>query len=346
VKGRVLIVDDSAFVRKIFREILTRHGIEVIDAARDGLEALEKIAALEPDVVTLDLMMPHLDGLAVLKELAARGASPPVVVVSAAGEHTEDGISALAHGAIAVIEKPTSLATARLFEVERALLAAVEAALASRPRWSAPSPPPPPAPAIEIEDAPRTGLRTSLLAIGASTGGPQAIGEILSVLPGDLPVPVVIVVHMPVGYTEGFAQRLDTRSALHVVEASEALVLTPGMVVIARAGVHTRIMDGGDHFFLHLDADPSDALHRPSVDVLFESASRAAGDRLLAAVLTGMGDDGLAGSRAVRAAGGRILTEAESSCVVWGMPRVVYEAGLAERQVTLDRMAAALLEML
>jgi two-component system chemotaxis response regulator CheB len=341
MSGRVLIVDDSAFVRKIFREILTRHGYDVIDAARDGLEALEKIAALNPDVVTLDLMMPHLDGLSVLRELASRASAPSVVVVSASGEHTEDGISALAQGAIAVVEKPTSLASARLNEIERTLLDAVAAAVVARPRWTMPPTPPP----LPIAVAPAATV-TRLLVIGASTGGPQAITGLIMGLPGDFPVPIVIVLHMPAGYTEGYAERLDARSELHVVEASDGLALEPGLAVIARAGVHTRIVRTAAGFEARFDMEPSTTPHRPAVDVLFESASRAAGDGVLAAVLTGMGDDGLVGSRAIKSRGGRILTESESSCVVWGMPRVVLEAGLSAGDFPLSAMTAAILSAL
>jgi two-component system chemotaxis response regulator CheB len=178
-----------------------------------------------------------------------------------------------------------------------------------------------------------------MVVLGASTGGPHAITALLRALPHDFPVPMAIVVHLPPGYTEAFANRLDHESALEVVEAREGMSLTPGRVVIARAGIHMRVVAEGDGWTTELNPAPTDSLHRPSVDVLFESAARQVGARTLGVVLTGMGSDGLHGSRAIHALGGRILTEAESSAVVYGMPRCVFEAGLAHAEARIERMA-------
>jgi two-component system chemotaxis response regulator CheB len=337
---RVLVVDDSAFARKVVREVLAGEPtIDVVGTARDGLDALEKIVELAPDVVTLDLVMPNLDGLGFLKALAATKDPPAVIVVSMTDEDSELGVAALELGAVDIVTKPTALATDRLYELGSELRAKVMA-LGRRLKstepaaLSAPSPP-----------SVRTS-NTRLVLIGASTGGPQALAHLIRVLPKDFPVPIAIVLHMPVGYTDAYARRLDAAGGLHVVEASDDLVLEPGIVVVARAGRHLTFQQQGEEWLCKLGLMPLDTPHRPAVDVLFRSGAALVGPGALGVVLTGMGNDGLAGSRAIRAAGGRVLTEAESSCVVYGMPRSVTEAGLSSGIAPLDSMAALILENL
>jgi two-component system chemotaxis response regulator CheB len=182
--------------------------------------------------------------------------------------------------------------------------------------------------------------------IGISTGGPQALRQVIPQLPADFPVPVAMVLHMPVGYTEMYARRLDEISPLKVVEAAEGDVVRPGTAYLAPAGRHLGFVRHGDGSVrAHLDVHPLDTPHRPAVDVLFRSAAEAYGGRVLGVVMTGMGQDGLLGAAHVKAQGGRIITEAESSCVVYGMPRAVDEASLSDRSVPLERMAASILEM-
>jgi two-component system chemotaxis response regulator CheB len=339
---RVLVVDDSAFARKVVREILSASpGIRVVDIARDGLEALEKIEEHKPDVVTLDLVMPHLDGIGVLEALPEAG-GPRVLVVSTSDAESELCIKALQSGAVDFVHKPTALATDRLFEISSELVRKVRIAAVARPR-----------PVIERERVSRAPERVTpvpasahpgrALVIGTSTGGPHALTRLLSALPGDLPLPVAVVVHMPPGYTQALARRLDQASALSVVEASDGLELAPGMAVIARAGMHLRLERRGDRLIARLDLQPLAALHRPSVNVLFESAAAALGAGVLGVVLTGMGDDGLNGARMIHKAGGRVLAEAESSCVVYGMPRCIAEAGLADAEAPLEAMAAEIM---
>jgi two-component system chemotaxis response regulator CheB len=332
---RVLVVDDSAFARKVVREVLTTAGIEVVGIARDGLEALEKIADLKPDVVTLDLVMPNLDGAGVLAALPKDG--PRVVVVSMAGEDSALGLAALEAGAVEVVQKPTALAIDRLYEIRAEVVAAVTAAAASRvPSFGAPQ---------KIEDV---GLQPtkSFVAIGASTGGPQALSRVIKALPANFPVPVAVVVHLPPGYTQSFAERLNGDAAVEVVEASPGVPFIPGRVVIARAGLHLKLARTADAVYAMLDPRPADTPHRPAVDVLFESAAKVYGSGVLGVVLTGMGDDGTRGAHAIHAAGGEILTEAESSCVVYGMPRCVVEAGLSRASVRIEGMAAAIVSHL
>lgn len=340
---RVLVVDDSAFARKVVREVLSvGTEISVVGTARDGIDALEKIAELQPDVVTLDLVMPNLDGLGVMRALASASWKPVVVVVSMADDESELGVAALALGAFEVVKKPTALANEHLYELTDQLRATVVAA-ATSPRSVARSLLPPASSGVRRLLA----TRTKLLLIGASTGGPQALTSLVGAMPAEFPVPVALVLHMPPGYTEAYARRLDNESAVTVMEAREGLPLRAGLVVVARAGIHLLIEKRApDEWICRLDVMPADTMHRPAVDVLFESGAAEAGAGVLGVVLTGMGSDGLKGSRAIRAAGGRILTEAESSCVVYGMPRSVFEAGLANAEAPLDRMSDLIAEHL
>jgi two-component system chemotaxis response regulator CheB len=336
---RVLVVDDSAFARKVLREALSQAAeLEVVGIARDGLEALEKIAELEPDVVTLDLVMPNLDGLGVLRALPPAG-GPRVVVVSISDADSALGIEALQRGATDLVHKPTALATDRLYELSAELVEKVINAARSRKRVIAP-----PAQVAALPAA-QVGARTSpvrLVVVGTSTGGPQALTRLLNELPRDLPCAVAVALHIPAGYTEALARRLDDSSAVRVFEAWEGAEIAPGSVAIARGGAHLRVSDHNGVLTAHVSPKPVSAKFCPSVDILFDSAA-SLGAATLGVVLTGMGDDGLAGARAIHAAGGRILTESESSCVVYGMPRAVHEAGLSSGEAPIEAMAAAIL---
>jgi len=329
---RVLVVDDSAFARKVLREILSqRQDIDVIDIAHDGLEALEKIASLTPDVVTLDLVMPGLDGVGVLRALPA--VDPPrVVVVSMSDADSELGVEALACGAFDLVHKPTALATQRLYELSDELVAKVLAAAAARVPPSLPLPRP-------IQVSAGRGKR-EIAVVGASTGGPQALTRLISALPADFPIAMAVVLHIPVGYTESLARRLDSVSQVEVREAEDNLALCPGRVVLARAGIHLKIDRQGSALTCRLDVNPLASLHTPSVDALFESAAEQCGARTVGVVLTGMGNDGLRGSNLLRERGGVVLTQSEASCVVYGMPRSVMEAHLSSAEAEIDEMAA------
>jgi two-component system, chemotaxis family, protein-glutamate methylesterase/glutaminase len=340
---RVLVVDDSAFVRKVVTQMLSRSPlIEVVGIARDGSEALEKAAELKPDVITLDLIMPGVDGVEFLRQQMALQPIP-VVVCSIAHESGEMAIAAFDAGAVEFVQKPTALATDRVFEIAEELIAKVKAAAQvqmGRVTHKRTAPTPHPA-------NPNVADRTDCLVIGVSTGGPQALRELIPALPKDFPVPIGLVLHMPVGYTELYARRLNEISSVEVHEARDGDLVRPGVVLLAPAGKHlTFVRRGDDTVRAQLDLRPFDTPHRPSVDVLFRSAADVYGSRTLGVVMTGMGDDGLLGAGHIKAQGGRILTEAESSCVVYGMPRVVAEAALSDRAVPLDQLAAALMEML
>lgn len=338
MKTRVLIVDDSAFARKVLREVLaTAPQLEVVGTARDGLDALTKIEQLDPDVVTLDLVMPNLDGLEVLRALSGR-ARPKVIVVCMADADSDLALNALSLGAIDIVHKPTALATDRLYEISRELVFKVESAAVARsqPLHEQPTSARPPAPRAYRG-------KYDVLLIGASTGGPQAISRIIKALPPDFPVPVAVVVHLPAGFTQSYAERLDEDSPLRVVEAVDGTPLNAGTVTIARGGVHLKVQRDKSGLVAIVERLPI-LLHQPSVDQLFLTATAAVGGRALGVVLTGMGDDGLVGSRALREAGGDIFVEAEETCVVYGMPRVIWEASLANAQYRLPEMAAAILK--
>lgn len=340
---RVLIVDDSAYVRKVVRQMLARSPrIQVVGAAHDGAEALELAEQLRPDVITTDLVMPQMDGVTFVRAQMARRPLP-ILVVSVAGAHDDMALAALDAGAIDVVRKPTALASEQVFEISDELIAKLEAATLARPLAStiAAAPPEPALP------APRpTPGSFDIVTIGVSTGGPQALKQIIPRLPADFPVPIAMVLHMPLGFTELYARSLDQLSALRVIEASHDTPLRAGQVLLAPAGRHMRIERNDAGVLLaKLDTHPLDTPHRPAVDVLFQSVAQAFGQRALAIVMTGMGDDGRAGAAWVKAQGGTVWTEAAETCVIYGMPRAVAEAGLSDQTLPLGSIAQALREV-
>ena len=343
---RVLVVDDSAYVRKVIREILSRSPfVEVVGTARDGREALDLVEELDPDVVTCDLIMPELDGVGFVREQMQRR-PVPIIIMSVAKETAEATLTALDLGAVDFVQKPTALASEKIFEVSTELIEKVKAAGNIALNRISPSPPPL-EPVVSVPAPKISGSHSvDLVVIGISTGGPQALKRLIPQLPKDFPVPVVMVMHMPVGYTEMYAAKLNEQSQLEVREAAEGNEVRPGYVFLAAAGRHLTLKrDGSGKVVTHLDAKPFDMLHRPSVDVLFKSAAEVYRNRVLGVVMTGMGSDGKEGAAWIKSQGGLVFTEAESSCVVYGMPSVVMEAGLSDKSIALDRMARAIMEV-
>ena len=343
---RVVVVDDSAYVRKVVREILSRSPfVEVVGTARDGREALDLVEELNPDVVTCDLIMPELDGVGFVREQMQRR-PVPIIIMSVAKETAEAALTALDAGAIDFVQKPTALASEKIFEVSGELIEKVKAAGNIALSKISANPPPQSAPVIEPTATVPGNHSVDLVVIGISTGGPQALKRLIPQLPADFPVPVVMVMHMPVGYTEMYAAKLNEISNLEVREAAEGDEVKAGRVFLAPAGRHLslkRQLNG--KVVTHLDAKPFNTLHRPAVDVLFQSAAEVFGSRVLGVVMTGMGSDGKQGAAWIKANGGVVFTEAESSCVVYGMPSVVVEAGLSDKSVPLERMARAIREV-
>lgn len=337
---KVLVVDDSAYVRKVVTQMLSRSPfVEVVATARDGQEALDVAAEVLPDVITCDLNMPVLDGVGFVRAQMARR-PVPIVIISVASGAGEQVLSALDAGAVDFLQKPTALASDRLFEVADELVEKVKAAAAAPWRFLPPEPA-----AVAVAPLPQEfTAHVDVVVIGVSTGGPQALKALMPALPADFPVPVVIVMHMPPGYTELYAAKLDEIASLRVKEAAEGDEVRAGTVLIAPAGRHLTFRRSGSCVRCHVDLRPLDTLHRPSVDVMFQSAAEVFGARILGVVMTGMGADGREGAAWIKARGGRMLTEAEQSCVVYGMPRAVAEAGLSDAAVPLERLARTILE--
>jgi two-component system, chemotaxis family, protein-glutamate methylesterase/glutaminase len=340
---RVLVVDDSAYARKAVREMLVRSPfLEVVGAARSAQEALELVAELKPDVITCDLVMPEMDGADFVRaQMAIRPV--PIVIISSVPRDEALMLGALEAGAVDFVRKPTALASDRLLEIGNELIAKVEAAAgapvarlgAAHDAVGEPVAGPVGAPAFDI------------LVIGISTGGPQALRALIPQLPSDLPVPVVVVLHMPVGYTELYARKLDQVSGLTVLEAQDGTAVRPGRVLVAPGGWHLSLVRDGDGLVsTRLDMRHRDTSHRPSVNLLFETAAKVYGGRVLGVVMTGMGSDGCEGAAWIKAKGGTVITEAQETCVVYGMPRAVVEAGLSDGSYPLERMAQAIVERL
>jgi two-component system, chemotaxis family, protein-glutamate methylesterase/glutaminase len=338
---RVIVADDSRLMRRMLSDALTRQGFDVVGTAADGDEALDLCRAHRPDALTLDLHMPGLDGLGVLRALREGKADPvPVVVVSAfSPAHGAYAVDALAEGAFELVAKPALGEPLDTFTAELGRKVG-EAAHAPRvraraPRRPAPAPTPPRTSALAARRA-RAG---TLLIIASSTGGPRALGELVPRLPGELGAGGLLVQHMPPGFTASLAARLDGASALAVREARTGDVLESGSLLVAPGGAHLRVSD--DRRLRLADDAPEGGL-RPRADFTISDAARLFGRSVLLVVLTGMGKDGLEGAAAVKRAGGRVLAEAESTCTVYGMPRAVAEAGLTDAVLPLDQLADAI----
>jgi two-component system chemotaxis response regulator CheB len=344
---RVMIVDDSPFMRKALERMLTCEDIQVAGSARDGLEALEKLPQLNPDIVTLDVEMPRMDGLACLKRIMAEHPRPVLMVSSLTQEGAAATFEALAGGALDFISKETSLASASILQIQQELQEKVRK-LARSPKFARLRPTPAPVrPAAPAPVRPATaGLaaspRAELLLIGTSTGGPKALQDLLPALPAALPVPCLVVQHMPGTFTRPFAARLNALSQVTVKEAEDGESLRPGTVYIAPGGIHMRYRLRGGTAGIELDPEPAGSLHRPSVDVLFLSAAEACPRPMLAVILTGMGNDGARGMEVLKTKGAHTLSEAEESCVVYGMPRAAYERGCVDQVAPLQEMAGIL----
>ena len=334
-KIRVLVIDDSTFVRQaLSRMIGSAPDMEVVATAADGLEGLEKARTLRPDVVTLDIKMPRMDGLVALERIMAECPVPVLLLSSVTSEGADVTLRGLEKGALDFVDKSSVQGPMNLLALADELQSKVRALAWSRERRAAMAP----APAVREPALPTRG-RTEVVVIGASTGGPPALQQIVPALPKDLHLAILVVQHMPVGFTRSLADRLAARSPLPVREATDGEVVQAGAVLIAPAGRHTKVRRRGSVVRVVLDDEPADALHRPSVDVLMASVAKAYGDRALGLLLTGMGADGVEGLRAIRLAGGVTLAESEETCVIYGMPKAAVEAGVVDRSVPLYRLA-------
>ena len=339
---RVLVVDDSALMRKLIPQILeTDNSIQVVGTAMDGNFGLKKIDELKPQVITLDLEMPSMGGLDMLKEIMRRHRIPVIVVSSHSTEGASVTLKALSLGAFDFVSKPNDVSS-RMQEVAQELISKIKAAAQSRgiPIHAAtdfPVPVPQPKGKPGEKRAP-----TKIVAIGISTGGPQSLQYLLAQLPADFPGSIVVVQHMPEGFTEMFARRLDECCSLNVKEAQSGDLLLAGRVLICPGSRHMKLkrLPLGD--IAILSDDPRVNGHRPSADVMFKSVAEEFGQRALGLLMTGMGEDGAHGLGLIKAAGGMTIAQGEQSCVVFGMPKAAIERGHAMRVVELEALASTL----
>jgi two-component system chemotaxis response regulator CheB len=350
---RALVVDDSALYRKFVRTVLEDFPeVEVVGTAANGRIGLNKIETLKPDLVTLDLEMPELDGLGLLRELSARGSDVATIMISS---HTADGAkttnTALQLGAFDFVLKPTgrkpedsrTLLKADLDPKIRACISVLKRKRARtqsiRPARSADN-------AVRRMAEKVNGFRpkTKILGIGISTGGPVALNRLLPRLPGNFPCPILIVQHMPPLFTKSLANDLNKICALEVKEAENGMIAEPGQVLIAPGGAHMGVVKVDRKPTIYITDDPPERNCKPAVDFLFRSIAEDYGNSAVGAILTGMGDDGTEGCKLMKKAGAMIIAQDEASCVVYGMPRSVFEAGLTDQVVPLDDMPASLLE--
>jgi two-component system chemotaxis response regulator CheB len=339
---RVVVVDDSPFVRQALTRMLRAAGdIQVVGTAVDGQDGLEKVCALRPDVVTLDVKMPRMGGLEALGRIMAECPTPVLLLSSLTSDGGEVTLRGLELGAMDFVDKGSVQGHMDLLSLSGELVAKVRA-LAAVPRERLLRPPSA-APAGPSPVPHRSAERADVVAIGTSTGGPPALQAIIPRLPAGFGAPLLIVQHMPAGFTRSLAERLDQRSRIRVREAEDGEPLRPGVALVAPAGRHMKVKRRGGEAHVWLDDEPRGALHRPSIDVLMASVAKAYGRRSLAVLLTGMGSDGVEGLRAIRAAGGRTLAESEDSAVIFGMPKAAIEAGVVDQAVALPRIADEIL---
>lgn len=335
---RVVVVDDSAFMRQLIAQTLAGEaGIEVAGVARDAYQARDLIKTTQPDVVTLDVEMPRMDGIEFLEKIMTLRPMPVVMVSTLTKEGSDATVRALDLGAVDCVCKPGSGDQVGLAAFCEDLIAKVRIASQARPRTR------PRRPAPVVASAPAN-PRNLMIAVGASTGGVERILEILSQLPQECP-PVVVTQHMGPAYLASFAARLDSLAQPEVRLAAEGDRLVPGRVLVAPGDRHLTVARAGGQLEARLTDAPPVSGHRPSVDVLFESVAKAAGPAAIGTILSGMGRDGAQGLLAMRAAGAYTIGEQESSCVVYGMPRAAKETGAVMVELPVERIAAEWLKL-
>ncbi len=338
---RVLVVDDSAFMRKAISMMLEEDGtIEVVGTARDGIEAIQKAKELSPDLITLDVEMPRMDGITALKEIMRDNPLPVLMVSSLTAEGARATVDALAAGAVDFVPKQLSYVSMDINKIREDLLSKIKAITRNKPKIKLlpPSNKMVPSKRSYVPGHPNA----QLVVLGISTGGPFSLQKVIPSLSEDFPLPVAIVQHMPPLFTKSLAERLDSISRLEVCEAQDGMELASGKVFIAPGGLHLKFNRDNGRVLLVTTKSPTDSLHRPSVDVMFTSAYEVFGGRILAVVMTGMGKDGLEGAKLIKSAGGKILAQSEDTCVVYGMPKAIVDAKIADGVVPLEEMASVI----
>ncbi|PWB68650.1 chemotaxis response regulator protein-glutamate methylesterase [candidate division GN15 bacterium] len=357
---KVLVVDDSAFMRKAISIMLESDPqIKVIGQARDGEEAIEKVRILRPDLVTMDVEMPRMDGLAALQQIMKSDPTPVMMISSITTEGAEATLEALELGAIDFIPKQMSYVSLDIVKIKDELLAKIKdiarrkhllmaqyrhrqfARARGKTGGTATGAPVATAPSIPATPViRRRNHAIGIVAVGSSTGGPPALSTVLSRLPGRLPVGIVIAQHMPAQFTKSLAERLDSICQLSVREAADGDKILPGQVLIAPGGQNMTVRRRGGDAIVCVSSEPASTLYKPCVDVLMNSVADYFSEATLGVMLTGMGNNGIHGIRNVKGKGGVVVAQNEQTCVVYGMPRAVIEAGLADHIAAIDDIPA------
>jgi two-component system chemotaxis response regulator CheB len=337
---KLLIVDDSAFMRKAIENMVTKApDIQVVGFARNGKEAVELAEKLRPDVITLDVEMPQMDGLEALKIIMDKFPTAVIMVSSLTSEGAEATLRALELGAVDFLTKDKSFASFGIMKLEDQLIEKVRYFASKKvfkPVITAPSP----KKETYIPKQIKAGVgNKKIVAIGTSTGGPQSLQKVIPQLPPSLNKPVLIVQHMPPNFTQSLASRLNSLSKLTVIEAQGKEKIEPNIVYIAKGGFHLKIKKVGTNYYTEVTPEPSNILHIPSVDVMVTSVAENFGRDGLAVIMTGMGSDGLKGANLLKSKGGAIIAQDKDSCVVYGMPRSIVEAGIADEIVPLEEIS-------
>ena len=337
---RVLITDDSLFMRASVKKILERDGrFEIIGEAKNGREAVDKVAQLAPDVCTMDFNMPVLDGAGAVREIMRTRPTPVVMLSAYTREGARETFEALAAGAVDFVTKPSGEVSAELMNVAPQLVAKLVAAVEARPMAMPSVPPEKPKPRISgVHTQPLFAAGPKIALVAVSTGGPAALGRFLPNFPADTSVAIVVVQHLPAAFTGPLAERLDSISAIRVREAAEGDKPEEGCALIAPGDRHLEFTDGGA---IHLTDGPEMHGVRPAADITMCSAARVFGRRCIGVVMTGMGKDGTDGLKAIKAAGGPTFAQDQQSCVIYGMPRSAVEAGAVDKVLPLDDLASA-----
>jgi two-component system chemotaxis response regulator CheB len=347
-KVKVLVVDDSAFMRKVIADFLSENPhIEVVGMARNGKEALEKLPELQPDVVTLDVEMPVMNGIETLKQIMREHPLPVVMVSSMTTEGAEHTITAMQHGAVDFVAKPSGSISLDLYKVKEELIRKVLLANHANVRAISKSSQSTGTATNQLLNpfSQQSSQRKKIVGIGTSTGGPRALQHVLTKLPATLAAPIVIVQHMPKGFTKSLAQRLDALSLIRVKEAEDGEILQNGTAYIAPGGYHLLIHEVKGTPTVRLEQSQPRNGHRPSVDVLFESLSTVTDYEKIAVIMTGMGSDGTAGLKKLKeSAGTKVIAEAQETAVVFGMPKAAIQANVVDAIVPLDEIAETIMK--
>ncbi len=349
---RVLVVDDSAFMRKSLSSMLEEgKQIQVVGVARNGEEAVQQVLQLKPDVVTMDVEMPGMTGLQALQQIMAKHPVPVIMVSSITVQGAQETLQALEWGAIDFVPKQLDGVASKITEIQRLLVPKVLAAryagakLKKVPLMGGAKPVAQPAKALSSLSVSMT-RGSKIIAIGCSTGGPQALFEIMPTIPADFPAGIVIVQHMPKSFTKPFAERLNNLCALEVREAVEGDEVKPGRILVAPGGLQFRVVKKSiTSSVVKLSPNVENHPHAPCADIMMQSVAALYGERTIGVILTGMGHDGLEGMRAIKAAKGRTVAQDEASSVVYGMPKAVVEAGCAEKVVSLSKVIGEIMNM-